>query len=136
MKKYFFILIVLFYADTAFSHSHYPITRDSLEAIKNGKILYNQYCVSCHQANLAGATNWQGLDEDGHRKAPPLNGSGHTWHHTDELLHRMIKYGFAKLIKNYEGKMMGFGDKISDEGIDNILSYIKSYWKDDIYDII
>ena len=134
MKKYFFILIVLFYADTAFSHSHYPITRDSLEAIKNGKILYNQYCVSCHQANLAGATNWQGLDEDGHRKAQPLNGTGHTWHHTDELLHRMIKYGFAKLIKNYEGKMMGFGDKISDEGIDNILSYIKSYWKDDIYE--
>ena len=37
MKKYFFIFIVLFYADTAFSHSHYPITRDSLEAIKNGK---------------------------------------------------------------------------------------------------
>ena len=61
MKKYFFIFIVLFYADTAFSHSHYPITRDSLEAIKNGKILYNQYCVSCHQANLAGATNWQGF---------------------------------------------------------------------------
>ena len=95
MKKYFFIFIVLFYADTAFSHSHYPITRDSLEAIKNGKILYNQYCVSCHQANLAGATNWQGLDEDGHRKAPPLNGTGHTWHHTDELLHRMIKYGLS-----------------------------------------
>ena len=134
MKKYIFIFFVLFYADIALAHSHYPITRDSLEAIKNGKILYNQYCASCHQPNLAGAANWQGLDEDGHRKAPPLNGTGHTWHHTDELLHRMIKYGFAKLIKNYEGKMMGFGDRISDEGIDNILSYIKSYWKDDIYE--
>ena len=33
MKKYFFIFFVLFYADTAFSHSHNPITRDSLEAI-------------------------------------------------------------------------------------------------------
>ena len=122
MKKYIFIFFVLFYADIGLAHSHYPITRDSLEAIKNGKILYNQYCASCHQPNLAGAANWQGLDEDGYRKAPPLNGTGHTWHHTDELLHRMIKYGFAKLIKNYEGKMMGFGDKISDEGIDNILS--------------
>ncbi len=111
MKKYIFIFFVLFYADIGLAHSHYPITRDSLEAIKNGKILYNQYCASCHQPNLAGAANWQGLDEDGHRKAPPLNGTGHTWHHTDELLHRMIKYGFAKLIKNYEGKMMGFGDK-------------------------
>jgi len=67
MKKYFFIFIVLFYADTAFSHSHYPITRDSLEAIKNGKILYNQYCVSCHQANLA-ELQMQGLDEMGIEK--------------------------------------------------------------------
>ena len=134
MRIFFFIIITLLYSKVALSHSHYPITRDSIEAIKKGKILYNQYCVSCHQANLAGATNWQGLDEDGHRKAPPLNGTGHTWHHTDELLHRMIKYGFAKLIKNYEGKMMGFGDEISDEGIDNILSYIKSYLKDDIYE--
>ena len=134
MRIFFFIIITLLYSKVALSHSHYPITRDSIEAIKNGKILYNQYCVSCHQANLAGATNWQGLDEDGHRKAPPLNGTGHTWHHTDELLHRMIKYGFAKLIKNYEGKMMGFEDSLSDNDIDNILAYIKSYWPKDKYD--
>ena len=74
MKKYIFIFFVLFYANIALAHSHYPITRDSLEAIKNGKILYNQYCASCHQPNLAGAANWQGLDKDGHRKAPPLTG--------------------------------------------------------------
>jgi len=134
MKKYFFIFIVLFYADTAFSHSHYPITRDSLEAIKNGKILYNQYCVSCHQANLAGATNWQGLDEDGHRKAPPLNGTGHTWHHDDKTLHAIIKYGLAKLVKNYEGKMIGFEDQLSDKEIDSILAYVKSFWPIDKYE--
>ena len=102
--------------------------------------MYDNYtninnCINCHGVNLQGQKGWENeLDADGHRLAPPLNGTGHTWHHTDELLHRMIKYGFAKLIKNYEGKMMGFGDKISDEGIDNILSYIKSYWKDDIYE--
>ena len=49
-------------------------------------------------------------------------------------MHKIIKYGFAKLIKDYQGKMMGFGENIKDEGIDNILSYIKSYWKDDIYE--
>ena len=37
-------------------------------------------------------------------------------------------------MNNYEGKMVGFGDKIDDAGIDNILSYIKSYWTDDIYE--
>jgi len=29
--------------------------------------------------------------------------------------------------------MYGFGEKINDEGIDNVLSYIKSYWAEDIY---
>ena len=41
--------------------------------------------------NLAGAADWKGVDKDGHRKAPPLNGTGHTWHHNDELLHKIIK---------------------------------------------
>tara|TARA_B100001287_G_C22255659_1_gene332489 strand:+ start:72 stop:506 length:435 start_codon:yes stop_codon:yes gene_type:complete len=135
MFKNFVLIIFLFFCliKTAYSHSHYPITKDDTLKIEAGKLLYNQYCASCHQVNLTGAKNWKGFDEDGHRKAPPLNGTGHTWHHSDELLHKIIKYGFAKLIKNYEGKMMGFGDNIEDEGIDNILSYIKSYWNDDIY---
>ena len=135
MFKNFVLIIFLFFCliKTAYSHFHYPITKDDPLKIEAGKLLYNQYCASCHQVNLTGAKNWKGFDEDGHRKAPPLNGTGHTWHHSDELLHKIIKYGFAKLIKNYEGKMMGFGDNIEDEGIDNILSYIKSYWNDDIY---
>ena len=134
MKIIFFLIFFLGIINAANAHSHYPITRDSEENILKGKKLYNQYCASCHQVNLSGAKNWKGFDEDGHRKAPPLNGTGHTWHHSDELLHKIIKYGFAKLIKDYQGKMMGFGENINDEGIDNILSYIKSYWKDDIYE--
>jgi cytochrome c len=51
--------------------------------IARGKIIYESYCVSCHQVNLIGAENWKGVDEDGHRKAPPLNGTGHTWHHME-----------------------------------------------------
>ena len=135
MFRNFFLIIFLSFCfiKSAYSHSHYPITKDDPLKIEAGKLLYNQYCASCHQINLAGAKNWKGFDEDGHRKVPPLNGTGHTWHHSDELLHKIIKHGFAKLIKNYEGKMMGFGDNIEDEGIDNILSYIKSYWNDDIY---
>ena len=134
MKILFFLIFFLGIINTANAHSHYPITRDSEENILKGKKLYNQYCASCHQVNLSGAKNWKSFDEDGHRKAPPLNGTGHTWHHSDELLHKIIKCGFAKLIKDYQGKMMGFGENINDEGIDNILSYIKSYWKDDIYE--
>ena len=31
--------------------------------------------------------------------------------------------------------MMGFGEKLSDKDIDNILAYIKSYWPLDLYEI-
>ncbi len=125
-----FILI----SETSYSHSHFPITRDSTLMIARGKIIYENNCVSCHQVNLVGAENWKGLDEDGHRKAPPLNGTGHTWHHDDASLHNIIKYGLAKIVKNYDGKMIGFGDKINDKQIDSVLSYIKSHWEDEIYE--
>jgi mono/diheme cytochrome c family protein len=116
------------YADT-----HFPITRDSTLMIARGKIIYENNCVSCHQVNLIGAENWRSLDEDSHRKAPPLNGTGHTWHHNDASLHNIIKYGLAKIVKNYEGKMLGFGDNLEDKDIDSVLAYIKSFWPDDVY---
>ena len=129
------ILLVFSILTIAKAHNHFPITTESKIMIERGKIVYQNNCVSCHMINLAGAENWKGVDEDGHRKAPPLNGTGHTWHHDDKTLHAIIKYGLAKLVKNYEGKMMGFGEKLSDKDIDNILAYIKSYWPLDLYEI-
>ncbi len=125
-----FILI----SETSYSHSHFPITRDSALMIARGKIVYESNCVSCHQVNLVGAENWKGVDEDGHQKAPPLNGTGHTWHHDDKTLHSIIKYGLVKLVEGYEGKMMGFEENLSDKDIDSVLAYIKSYWPKDKYE--
>ena len=116
------------------AHNHFPITIESKLMIARGKIAYENNCVSCHMINLAGAENWRGLDEDGHRKAPPLNGTGHTWHHDDKTLHSIIKYGLANLIDGYEGKMMGFEENLSDKDIDSVLAYIKSYWSKDKYE--
>ena len=134
MKILLIILSFIFINQISYAHSHFPITRDSTLMIARGKIIYESYCVSCHQVNLVGAENWKGLDEDGHRKAPPLNGTGHTWHHDDATLHNIIKYGLAKIVKNYDGKMIGFGDKINNKQVDSVLSYIKSHWEDEIYE--
>ena len=116
------------------AHNHFPITIESKLMITRGKVAYDNNCVSCHMINLAGAENWKNLDEDGHRKAPPLDGTGHTWHHDDKTLHSIIKYGLANLIDGYEGKMMGFKDNLSDKDIDSVLAYIKSYWFKDKYE--
>ena len=127
------LISFIFLNEASYSHSHFPITRESTLMIARGKIFYESYCVSCHQVNLIGAENWKGVDEDGHRKAPPLNGTGHTWHHDDATLHNIIKYGLVKLVKNYEGKMLGFEDNLKDKDIDSVLSYMKSFWPEDVY---
>ena len=137
MDKLISLITVFFIynlSNTVSAHNHFPITTDSKLMIERGKIAYNNNCVSCHMINLAGAEDWKGVDEDGHRKAPPLNGTGHTWHHDDKTLHAIIKYGLAKLVKNYEGKMIGFEDKLSDKEIDSILAYLKSFWPTDKYE--
>ena len=130
------ITLVLFsYSSIEYSHAdnHFPISRDSKEQVQQGKLLYNQNCASCHKEDLSGTKNWRSVDADGHTVPPPLNGTAHTWHHSDELLHSIIKYGFNNLVKNYQGKMLGFGDKLNDKEIDSILVYIKTYWPEDIY---
>jgi mono/diheme cytochrome c family protein len=133
MKIIVLLFLSIIFIKSSIAHNHYPITTESKIMIAKGKIAYENNCVSCHQINLSGAENWKGLDEDGHRKAPPLNGTGHTWHHDDKTLHSIIKYGLAKLVKNYQGKMAGFGDVLNDVEIDNVLAYIKSYWPKDKY---
>jgi mono/diheme cytochrome c family protein len=136
IKLYSVLIIFIIFSilSVAKAHNHFPITTESKIMIERGKIAYQNNCVSCHMINLVGAENWKGVDEDGHRKAPPLNGTGHTWHHDDKTLHAIIKYGLAKLVKNYEGKMMGFGEKLSDKEIDSVLAYIKSFWPEKEYE--
>ena len=129
------LVFIFIFSLTEYSYadSRFPILRDSKEQVQQGKILYDQNCASCHKKDLGGTKNWRSVDSDGHTVPPPLNGTAHTWHHSDELLHDIIKYGFNDLIKNYQGKMLGFGDKLNDNEIDSILAYIKTYWPEDIY---
>ena len=133
LKSIIFVVFVLSISDCAHADKHFPILRDSKEQIELGRILFNKQCASCHGKKLEGAKYWQSLDEDGHRKAPPLNGNAHTWHHPDKLLHQIIKLGLSNLVKDYQGKMIGFRKKLSDKDIDSVLVYIKTYWSEEIY---
>ena len=96
------------------------------------KLAFQEHCASCHGDNLQGQPKWKtSLDEDGHNYAPPLNGTGHTWHHSEEQLYNIIRYGLKFYNENYEGKMQG-NDKLSDEDVWSILAYIKSVWPESI----
>lgn len=103
---------------------------------KQGKGVYLDQCASCHGVNLEGQLGWRDKKVDGMRLAPPHDKSGHTWHHPDELLFNLTKYGFQAMIgKEYKVSMPVYEGLLSDAEIIAALSYIKSTWPSEIKEI-
>ena len=83
-----------------------------------GEIIYQQYCASCHGAELEGQPNWKIRDENGYLPAPPHDETGHTWHHPDEQLFEITKIGTEAYVgRGYRSTMIGFGDQLDDTEI-------------------
>ena len=106
-------------------------------AAQAGAALYQEYCASCHGANLEGEPNWQTRKADGTLPAPPHDETGHTWHHDDEMLFLYTKLGgeaflASRGIEGFKSGMTGFGDILSDDEIRAVLDWIKSQWPEDI----
>jgi mono/diheme cytochrome c family protein len=104
------------------------------EQVALGKSLYARECASCHGKNLQGQTrNWRQRLPDGNLPAPPHNASGHTWHHPDEMLFEITKFGrLLAAGRPAQSTMPAFENKLSDSEIWAVLSYIKSRWPDSI----
>lgn len=101
----------------------------SEDVIAQGKQVYEAQCAACHGANLEGQPEWRRQNKNGRLPAPPHDASGHTWHHADEVLFRIVKQGTAAIVGDgYESDMPGFGDVLSDAEIEAVLTYIKSTW--------
>lgn len=103
---------------------------DDAALVTLGSTVYAQQCARCHGDNLEGEANWQIRRDDGLLPAPPHDKTGHTWHHGDNELFKLTKYGAAKLIGDptYRTEMPTFEDMLTDEEIVAVLSYIKSTW--------
>ena len=94
-----------------------------------GKAIYAENCASCHGVVLEGQANWRQRDVEGYLPAPPHDERGHTWHHPDSYLFLMTKYGIEEMIgKKYPNNMPAYEDKLTDDKIISVLSYIKSTW--------
>ena len=107
------------------------IERDiSPEQLTRGATLFKNNCAVCHGEQGEGAASWQKRDENGKYPPPPLNGTGHTWHHPTEVLKYTIRNGTGKI----GGNMPAFKDKISNSEIDNILIFIKDKWPQPLYE--
>ena len=103
---------------------------NDMPLLVQGERIYRARCASCHGANLEGQANWRERGPDGLLPAPPHDNSGHTWHHPDEQLFRLTKYGVAKVadMPDYKSAMPAFEGVLSDQDIVAVLSWIKSKW--------
>lgn len=103
---------------------------DNLPVVAAGEVIYLAQCASCHGAQLEGQPNWRKRNEQGYLPAPPHDKTGHTWHHADDLLFEITKYGAGVVIgdSNYKTLMPAYEFILSDDEIIAVLSYIKNSW--------
>ena len=67
---------------------------------------------------------------NGRLPAPPHDDSGHTWHHADDILFGVAKFGLTPPYgpAAYQSDMPAFGSTLTDQQIWDALAYIKSRW--------
>ena len=130
------ILIILLGFGLFYFSGHKVFIKDSVSLkpedksiIKLGKNIYVKNCASCHGVNLEGEENWKSRKPNGMMPAPPHDETGHTWHHNDNYLFMITKYGVEEILgEKYPNNMPAYKEILSDKEIIAVLSYIKSTW--------
>ena len=99
-----------------------------------GQQLFTANCAACHGNMGQGQPNWHIPKPDGILPAPPLNGDGHTWHHGDGFLYRVVREGGkfqeTPTVPSFKSGMPAFGSILNHSEIVAVLAYVKSLWGD------
>lgn len=83
------------------------------EVLDAGGTLYAETCATCH-----------GDDGEGFARsavpAPPLDGSAHSWHHSDEQIVSLLRTGGTQ--------MPAVASDWPDADVEAVLAYVKNWW--------
>ncbi len=106
-----------------------PVRWYTQENVSRGGLLYAEHCAACHGKGGEGTFNWRQQGADGKSPPPPINGTGHAWHHPFRVLGGQIKSGAL----GGQGNMPPFGDRLGDEEIVDVIAWFQDRWHDEIY---
>ena len=98
--------------------------------VQHGRTLYAENCAACHGKDGEGQADWDKPDEMGFYPAPPLNPSGHAWHHPLADMLSTLEMGGGPS----GGTMPSFTGILDDAGKRAVIAYIQSLWPDEMYD--
>lgn len=97
--------------------------------ISEGQRVFAKNCSGCHGMEAQGANNWRKPAANGKYPPPPLNGSGHAWHHSSDYIKGIIRNGSQP----GQGNMPAWKDKLSNPQIDALVTWLLSRWPDAVY---
>ena len=102
----------------------------SLDAasIRRGAAVYGANCASCHGARGEATPDWKRPDAHGDYPPPPHDSTGHTWHHADGLLYRIVATGVTDRTSRRPSRMPGFGAVLTDAEIRDVITYLRTLW--------
>lgn len=92
------------------------------ERVARGRAIFEANCAACHGANGVGEDP-ANLEAAGGYPAPPLDASGHAWHHTDRDLAAFISNGSPNT-----PRMRAWKTTLTQQQIGDVVQYIKSLW--------
>lgn len=96
-----------------------------------GEYQYNLVCAHCHGYEGQGqlAESIPQTEALGMHTVPAHNADSHVYQHPDQLLIRVIKEGVQNPLSHFP--MPAFEGALTDEQINAILAYIKTWWTDE-----
>ena len=99
------------------------------EQVTIGQPLYATYCAGCHGEKGEGAPNSDAPLPNGSYPPQPLNGSGHSWHHSLSDLEKTIELGGS----HPGATMPGFAKALNHEQRMAVIAAFQNLWEDRTY---
>jgi mono/diheme cytochrome c family protein len=121
----------------ACGETHPALREPDPEVLRVGETIYSGRCARCHGPRGEGAPDWKQPIAPGVFPPPPHDSTGHTWHHADGLLFRVVTRGSAKdsagrgVAPAQPQRMPAFRDSLSAVEIRAVITYLKGFWTEE-----